>query len=214
MPVPLPVLPIASSIHAQQEQHVMPTLIHLNRFPPLGRCWQAATLALLLFLTSCASVQVPYKAYRGEARTLAELARMKGEVFYRQDWLNSYVDAVRFYRVDGRQIDNSRAYEEILLLPGMREIDVYYSWDMGARIGLAPALVNYAATRDTTSRTLRLQMQAGRTYSVKAEPVFNGNPGDIESLSYVDFWVEDDTGRIVLSREEGRAGAGQEPNRD
>jgi len=30
----------------------------------------------------------------------------------------------------------------------------------------------------------------------------------------VDFWVEDDTGRIVVSREEGRARAGQEPNRD
>lgn len=183
----------------------MPTHLHLNRLLPFGRCWQAAILALLLLLTSCASVQVPYKAYRGEARPLAELARVKGDVFYRQDWLNSYVDAVRFYRVDGREIENSRAYEEILLLPGARDIDVYYSWDMGARIGLAPALVNYAATRDTTSRTLTLQVQAGRSYSVKAEPVFNGSPGDIESLSYVDFWVEDDTGRVVVSREEGRS---------
>jgi len=194
----------APSIHEQQEQYAMPTHLQLNRLLPLGRCWQAATLAVILLLASCASVQVPYKAYRGEARPLAELARVKGDVFYRQDWLNSYVDAVRFYRVDGREIENSRAYEEILLLPGMREIDVYYSWDMGARIGLAPALVNYAATRENTSRTLRLQMEAGRTYSVKAEPVFDGNPGDIESLSHVDFWVEDDTGRVVLTREEGR----------
>ncbi|MGH8463214.1 MAG: hypothetical protein ACRER5_03645 [Pseudomonas sp.] len=172
----------------------------------------AGAAALILLLASCSSVQVPYKAYRGEARPMAEVARVKGDVFYRQDWLNSYVDAVRFYQVDGRQIENSRAYQEILLLPGMREIDVYYSWDMGARIGLAPALVSYAANRDATSRTLRLQIQAGRTYSVKAEPVFNGPPGDIDSLAYVDFWVEDDTGRIVLSREEGRASPSPSPS--
>lgn len=204
MTVPLPVLPIAPSINDQQEQYVMPNIFPLNNFSLSNLSLRGIILVLVLFLTSCSSVQVPYKAYRGEARPMAEVARVKGDVFYRQDWLNSYVDAVRFYQVDGRQIENSRAYEEILLLPGMREIDVYYSWDMGARIGLAPALVSYAANREATSRTLRLQIQAGRTYSVKAEPVFNGDPGDMDSLAYVDFWVEDDTGRVVLSREEGR----------
>ncbi|MDO9319693.1 MAG: hypothetical protein Q7V56_16055 [Gammaproteobacteria bacterium] len=157
-----------------------------------------------LLFSNCALTMPPYKAYRGEARPATELALVKGDYFYRQDWLNSYADAVRFLSVDGREVENSRAHEEILLSPGQRELEVYYSWDMGARIGLAPALVSYAAHRDSVSRTLSLNAEAGRTYSVKAEPVFNGNPSDITALAYVDFWVEDDRGRVVLSKEEGR----------
>lgn len=157
-----------------------------------------------LLLTQCASIEVPYKAYSGEPRPASELALISGDFYYRKDWLNSYVDAVRFLRVDGRQIENSRAWEQILLTPGERELEVYYSWDMGARIGLAPALVSYASSRETISRTLRLRTEAGKSYSVKAEPVFNGDPSDIGSLSHVDFWIEDGDGRVVLSREEGR----------
>ncbi len=158
----------------------------------------------LAVFSGCASTELPYKAYGGEARPAAELALVKGDYFYRQDWLNSYADAVRFLSVDGREVVNSRAHEEILLSPGRRELEVYYSWDMGARIGLAPALVSYAAHRDSVSRKFSLNAEAGRTYSVKAEPVFNGDPSDITALAYVDFWVEDDRGRVVLSKEEGR----------
>ena len=161
-------------------------------------------ISSLVLFSSCASIELPYKAYGGEARPATELALVKGGYFYRQDWLNSYADAVRFLSVDGREVVNSRAHEELLLSPGQRELEVYYSWDMGARIGLAPALVSYAAHRDSVSRTLSLKAEAGRTYSVKAEPVFSGNPSDIMALAYVDFWVEDDRGRVVLSREEGR----------
>ncbi len=155
-------------------------------------------------LSCCTSTALPYNSYRGEVRPATELALVKGDNFYRQDWLNSYADAVRFLSVDGREVENSRAHKEIFLIPGQRELEVYYSWDMGARIGLAPALVSYAAHRDSISRTLRLNAEAGRTYSVKAEPVFNGDPSDITALAYVDFWVEDDRGRVVLSKEEGR----------
>ncbi len=158
----------------------------------------------LILFSSCASTEPPYKAYGGDSRPAAELALVKGDYFYRQDWLNSYADAVRFLSVDGREVVNSRAHKEILLSPGQRELEVYYSWDMGARLGLAPALVSYAAHRDSISRKLRLNAEAGRTYSVKAEPVFNGDPSDITALAHVDFWVEDDRGRVVLSKEEGR----------
>ncbi|MDP1930896.1 MAG: hypothetical protein Q8L60_05520 [Gammaproteobacteria bacterium] len=157
-----------------------------------------------LLISHCTTVETPYKAYAGEPRPASELALVMGDIYYRQDWLNSYVDAVRFFKVDGQEIENSRAWEQILLSPGMRELEVYYSWDMGARIGLAPALVSYASNRESISRTLRIHAEAGKTYSVKAEPVFNGDPSDIGSLAHVDFWVEDSEGRVVLSKEEGR----------
>lgn len=159
---------------------------------------------LLVVLFSCSSSQVPYKGYAGDERPASALALVRGDFFYRKDFLNSYVDAVRFQRVDNHVIENSRAWAEVLLAPGARELEVYYSWDMGARIGLAPALVSYASSREAISRTLHLNVEAGRRYAVKAEPVFNGNPGVIGSLVHVDFWVEDDAGRVVLSREEGR----------
>ena len=161
-------------------------------------------LPLLLALLACSSVQLPYKAYRGDERPATALALVRGDFFYRKDFLNSYVDAVRVQRVDDHIIENSRAWGEVQMMPGDRELEVYYSWDMGARIGLAPALVSYASSREAISRTLRFNVEAGRQYAVKAEPVFNGNPGDIGSLVHVDFWVEDDRGRVVLSREEGR----------
>jgi len=161
-------------------------------------------LPLLAMLVACTAAQLPYKAYGGNDRPASALALVRGDFFYRKDFLNSYVDAVRFQRVDDHVIENSRAWGEVLLMPGARELEVYYSWDMGARIGLAPALVSYASSREAISRTLRLNVEAGKQYAVKAEPVFNGNPGDIGSLVHVDFWVEDASGRVVLSREEGR----------
>ena len=179
----------------------LPALLATASSPALMRA------LLLLFgtmlLTQCASVEVPYKAYAGESRPASELALFSGDFYYRKDWLNSYVDAVRFFKVDGHEIVNSRAWEQILLSPGARELEVYYSWDMGARIGLAPALVSYASNRESISRTLRIEAEAGKTYSVKAEPVFNGDPSDIGSLAHVDFWIEDSDGRVVLSKEEG-----------
>lgn len=177
--------------------------INVRNFVP--QLWRRLLLlSLLAILTACSSSQLPYKAYAGAERPGSSLALVRGDFFYRKDFLNSYVDAVRFQRVDDHVVENSRAWNEVLLVPGARELEVYYSWDMGARIGLAPALVSYASSREAVSRTLRLNVEAGKQYAVKAEPVFNGNPGDIGSLVYVDFWVEDGSGRVVVSREEGR----------
>jgi hypothetical protein len=170
---------------------------------PLARLPRLALLsvALLSLLQACASVREPFKAYAGDILPESELALVSGDVFYRKDWLNSYVDTVRFLRVDGQEIDNSRAYDEIHLAPGDRELEVYYSWDMGTRIGLAPAMVSYAETHDLISGVLHLEVRAGEKYTVKMKPVFSGQATDIRALNYVDFWVEDATGRIVSRTE-------------
>lgn len=160
------------------------------------------TLLLVLGLQSCTTVREPLKAYAGDPLPASELALVSGDVFYRKDWLNSYVDAVRFIRVDENEIDNNRAYDELYLEPGSREIEVYYSWGMGARIGLAPAMVNYAASREAISQVLQLEAEAGQHYFVRMRPVFSGQGTDINSLDYVEFWVEDASGRVVSRPEE------------
>jgi len=174
--------------------------------PIFGRVMRLvfAIACATVILTSCSVVETPYRAYDGEESPLSELALVRGDYYYRKDWLNSYVDAVRFQRVDDRVIENSRAWDEVLMRPGRRELEVYYYWDMGARMGLAPAIANYASTRETVSRILRFNVEPGKVYLVKAAPQFSGSPGDITSLDFVDFWVEDSDGRIVLSRAEGR----------
>ncbi len=169
-----------------------------------SRFWRCGFLILCFLCVSCTVIEQPYRAYDGEERPREALATVRGDYYYRRDWLNSYVDAVRFQRVDNHTIENSRAWDEVLMQPGQRELEVYYHWDMGARMGLAPAIASYASSREAVSRVLHFNAQPGTTYFVKAVPVFAGSPGDIGSLQYVDFWIEDSDGRVVLSREEGR----------
>lgn len=163
-----------------------------------------AITAAALVLTSCSVTETPYRAYAGDERPASELALVRGDYFYRKDWLNTYVDAVRFQRIDEHVIENSRAWDEILVSPGEREVEVYYYWDMGARMGLAPAIANYASSRESVSRILKFNAERGKIYEVKAAPKLIGSPGEITSLDHVDFWVEDSEGHIVLSRAEGR----------
>lgn len=186
------------------------TFLHSRERSVLQSCIRLCCLVVSsVLISACAIIDLPYRAYDGEELPLSQLALVKGDFYYRKDWLNSYVDAVRFQRVDDHSIANSRAWDEVVMQPGLRELEVYYSWDMGARIGLAPALANYASSREAVSRTLQFLAEPGKIYLVKAEPVFSGTPGDIASLDHVDFWVEDSDGRIVLSREEGRFHADQ-----
>lgn len=170
---------------------------------PMARLTRLSLLSIVLMsiLQACASAREPFKAYAGDVLPQSELALVSGDVFYRKDWLNSYVDTVRFLRVDGQTIDHSRAYDEVYLAPGDRELEVYYSWDMGTRIGLAPAMVSYAEAHDLISGVLHLEVRAGESYIVKMKPVFSGPATDISALNYVDFWVEDSTGRVVSRTE-------------
>ncbi|MDX1492311.1 MAG: hypothetical protein R3332_13600 [Pseudohongiellaceae bacterium] len=139
----------------------------------------------------------PFKAYGGEPRPAQELALVSGDVYYRKDWLSSYADTVRFIRVDGHSINNSRAYDEVYIAPGERELEVYYSWDMGARMGLAPALASYSSSQTLISEVLKLEAKAGAHYTVRMRPVFSGQAKDISSLNHVEFWIENEAGEVV-----------------
>lgn len=161
-------------------------------------------LLLVGLLTGCAHVSDAFKAYEGEPLAPKELATVVGDGYVRRDFLNRFVDRVRFFAVNGRPIENSERFNAIQLTPGVHDITVYFSWDTGSLRGLAPAMVDYAASRPTISRTLNLPAFPGRTYHVRAEPVFGNQRQDITTLEYVDFWVVDDRGRTVVSREAGR----------
>lgn len=158
---------------------------------------------ICLSLTACLSGSV-YQVYEGDRRSSLQVAMLEGSQFLRQDWLNRYIDAVRFSHVDGVEIDNSVAYRQLEIEPGYHDIDVYFYWDMGSARGLAPALVSYAASRDTLSRRLRFNALASKRYTVMAEPHFNSERQDVTTLSHVDFWVEDEAGNEIVSRDQGR----------
>lgn len=158
---------------------------------------------LSLTLASCLS-GLTYRIYEGEPRSSLQVATLQGDQLLRQDWLNRYVDAVRFSQVDEVTIDNSVAYGRLEVEPGFHDITVYFYWDMGSARGLAPALVSYAATRDSLSRTLRFNALAGESYRVMAEPRFNSERQDITTLTHVDFWVLDEDGNEIVTREQGR----------
>lgn len=154
---------------------------------PMARLTRLSLLSLFFMsiLHACASVREPFKAYAGDMLPPSEVALVSGDVFYRRDWLNSYVDTVRFLRIDGQTIDNSRAHNEVYLAPGERELEVYYSWDMGTRIGLAPAMVSYAESHELISGVLHLEVRAGERYIVKMKPVFSGEATDIIGRAHV-----------------------------
>jgi len=118
--------------------------------------------------------------------------------------LNRYTDTVNFMEVDGIPVMNSNQYRAMQIEPGLHEIKVYFSWDLGVQRGLAPAMVDYARHEENISRTLRFNAQAGEEYTVMAGLVFNGKKHDITTLCHVDFWIEDQVGNEIVSRENGR----------
>ena len=65
-------------------------------------------------------------------------------------------------------------------------------------------MVDYSKNRENISGTLHLNARAGESYSVRATPVFDESPHNITSLSYMDFWVENDEGVEIVSKEAGR----------
>ena len=159
--------------------------------------------ALLLTLTACAA-HTPYKAYFGDPREDMQLATVQGGSFIRVEMLNRYLDTIRFIEVDDIPVTNSDQHRSIHITPGFHDIKVYFSWDLGSLRGLAPAMVDYSKNRENISRTLRFNARAGEAYSVMANPVFDGSRYNITSLSYVDFWVENEEGIEIVSKEAGR----------
>lgn len=159
-------------------------------------------LSLVLGLAACSSSGT-FRAYNGDARSELQVAQIRGESYLRQDWLNRYVDSVRFARVDDFPIEESIVYNRVEVTPGFHDIRVYFYWDLGTQRGLAQALVQYASTQESLSRTLRFNALAGQNYTVRAEPVFEEGRRDITNISHVNFWVEDSRGNVVVSKAAG-----------
>ena len=161
------------------------------------------SLPLLTLLTACLA-NITYQAYPGERLPAAQVATIEGARLLRQQWLNRYVDAVRFAQLDDITIDNNMAWSRLEVMPGYHEVTVYFYWDMGSARGLAPALVSYTASRESLSRTLGFMARGGQSYRVFAAPHFSAERQDITTLTHVDFWIEDQAGNEVVSREAGR----------
>lgn len=158
---------------------------------------------LLLLLSSCAT-QAPFKAYLGAPLQDMQLSTVQGRTFVRTELLNRYIDTIRFMEVDGIPVTNSERHSAIQITPGYHDIRVYFSWDIGSLRGMAPAMVDFARTRDHISRTLRFNARAGESYTVLADVHFDDDRHDITTLSHVDFWVVNEDGAEIVSREAGR----------
>ena len=159
--------------------------------------------AMLASLVGCAA-PTPYKAYFGDPRQDLQLSTVRGGSFVRTDLLNRYIDTIRFIEVDEIPVTNSEQHRAIQIAPGFHDIRVYFSWDLGSLLGLAPAMVDYSKTRENISRTLRFNARAGEAYTVMADPVFNDSRHDITTLSHVNFWVVNEDGYEIVSKEDGR----------
>lgn len=160
--------------------------------------------SLLLFSLVACTAPAPYKAYFGDPRADMQLSTIEGGSFVRTDLLNRYMDTIRFIEVDDFPVINSDQHRSIQTAPGYHDVKVYFYWDLGGQRGLAPAMVDYARARDNISRTLHFNARAGETYKVLANPVFDGDRHDITTLSHVDFWLEDEDGNEIVSKEAGR----------
>ena len=155
-------------------------------------------------LSSCVANVQTFKAYIGEVNSQMQTSVIRGGQLVRNDLMNRYVDVVRFLRVDDMELRSSEQIAAVEVVPGYREIEVYYSWDHGSQRGLAPALVDYAAAQTGMSRVLRFTALPGEVYTVHAEPTFLGERQDITTLAAVNFWVEDSVGKAVVPSEQAR----------
>ena len=73
-----------------------------------------------------------YQTNSGDRLPANAVAILEGSQYLRQDWLNRYIDAVRFAQVDGEAIVNSVEHERVKIKPGDHKIAVYFYWDMGS----------------------------------------------------------------------------------
>ena len=156
-------------------------------------------------LVSCTSMSSTFTATVGELGGSVQSAMIRGGEMVRTDLMSRYVDMVRFLRVDDHRLASTDKIGAVEVPAGQHEIEVYYSWDHGSQRGLAPALVDYALAQAEVRRVLRFDAQPGETYTVQAEPKFQGERRDITTLSHVEFWVEDQAGTVVVSADSRRA---------
>lgn len=91
-------------------------------------------LLLSAVVIGCCAVGA-YQACSGDRLTANAVAILEGSQYLRQDWLNRYIDAVRFAQVDGEAPVNSVEHEHVEIKPGAHEFAVYFYWDIGSAPG-------------------------------------------------------------------------------
>ena len=81
----------------------------------------------LLSLVSCSAVG-PYRAYSVDQLSAYSVTTLEGSQYLHQDWVNHYVDVMRFAPVNRKVIVDSAEYEPLKIKSGSHETAVYFCW--------------------------------------------------------------------------------------
>lgn len=82
---------------------------------------------------------------------------------------------MRFAQVDRKVIVKSAEHGPCKIKSGSHEAAVYFCWEIGNASGLAPALVSFAAARESVSRTPRFEALVVEVYRVMAKTEFSSD---------------------------------------
>ena len=81
----------------------------------------------LLSLVGCGAVG-PYRAYSVDQLSAYSVTTLEGSQYLHQDWVNHYVDVMRFAPVDRKVIVDSAEHEPIKIKSVSHETAVYFCW--------------------------------------------------------------------------------------
>ena len=95
----------------------------ISRFGGIGR----ARLVFLLSVVGCGAVG-PYRAYSVDQLSDYSVTTLEGSRYLHQDWVNHYVDVIRFAPVDRTVMVDSSKHEPTKIKSGSHETAVYLCW--------------------------------------------------------------------------------------
>ena len=165
----------------------------------VGEIVRAGLVSLLSVVAVGCGTAGPHRACSVDQLSVYSVTTLEGPQHLHQDWVNRYIDVMRFALVDRNVIVDNAEHEPIKIISGSHETAVYFCREMGSARGLAAALVAYAAARESMSRTLRFEPSAGEVFRAMAEPKFSFFRQDVTTLSHVNLWVEDLNGSASVS---------------
>ena len=126
----------------------------------------------------------------------------RGFEYLHQDWVNHYVDVMRFVPVDRKVIVDSAEHEPIKSNRVLTKLPF-----TSARRGQCPwsdsCPASDAAAREPMSRTLRLEALVGEYYRAMAEQKSSSDRQVTTTLSHVNVWVKDSIGSTSVSNAKG-----------
>ena len=95
----------------------------ISRVTGIGR----AGLVFLLSLVGCGAVG-PYRAYSVDQLSAYSVTTLEGSQYLHQDWVNHYVDVMRFAPVDRKVMVDSAEQDPTKIESGSYETAVYSCW--------------------------------------------------------------------------------------